>query len=102
MRRYLKSYEANQEEVPALPHGSSTDAMVGDVEAAAMTCPQGHALLGSQPSWLGSRVHCQLCSQSIPKREAGSSMPLASTIAIRCLVQVRMTCKPCKYSAPGL
>eukprot|EP00438_Fugacium_kawagutii_P025283 Skav207218 [mRNA] locus=scaffold1244:164346:166457:+ [translate_table: standard] len=73
-----------EDEPPCLPHCSSTDTCIGDVEAAGyMTCPAGHVLLRSQPSFWTGTTSCKSCRQNIPHR------------------QVRMTCHVCKYSVCG-
>ena len=74
-----------EEEPPWLPHTSSTDTCIGDVEAAGyMTCPAGHVLLRGRPSFWKAGSTCKSCRQSIPHR------------------QIRMMCHSCKYSICGM
>ncbi|CAJ1399588.1 unnamed protein product [Effrenium voratum] len=70
-------------ELENFQRSSSTETCVGDVEAAVVTCPNGHALIRSQPSFWSAAKQCQLCQEPIPQRK------------------VRMTCFSCKYFVCG-
>ena len=68
---------------PSLERWSSMDIGRGDIQRAAVTCLDGHALVRSQPSYWSSSAQCRFCLAAIP---AG---------------QVRMHCYSCNYSLCG-